>query len=259
MKLAQQKIALQAVVRKEITRFTRIWMQTLLPPVITMSLYFIIFGKLIGDRIGTMAGIPYMQFVVPGLIMMAVLTNAYSNVVSSFFSAKFQRSIEEVLVSPTPNAIILLGYCIGGMARGLCVGALVTLLSLVFTGISVYSWPITISIIILTSLFFSLAGFINAIFAKTFDDVSIIPTFVLTPLTYLGGVFYSVTLLPEFWQKVSSINPILHMVNAFRYGMLGVSDGSIIPAFVGLVIFTVALFFVCLHLLKTAKGLRAWP
>lgn len=257
MKFTQQKVALETIVRKEITRFMRIWMQTLLPPVITMSLYFIIFGKLIGARIGTMDGIPYMQFVVPGLIMMSVLTNSYSNVVSSFFSAKYQRSIEEILVSPTPNAIILWGYCMGGMARGLCVGLLVTMLALSFTGIEIHSWPITLSIIILTSLFFSLAGFINALYAKSFDDISIVPTFILTPLTYLGGVFYSINLLPEFWQWVSRINPILHMVNAFRYGMLGVGGESIAFAFVGLVVATIVLFFVSLTLLRVGKGLRA--
>lgn len=257
MKFQQQKIALETIVRKEITRFMRIWLQTLLPPVITMSLYFVIFGKLIGARIGTMDGIPYMQFVVPGLIMMSVLTNSYSNVVSSFFSAKYQHSIEEILVSPTPNAIILWGYCIGGMARGLCVGILVTALALSFTGIHIYSWFITLSIIMITSLFFSLAGFINAIYAKSFDDVSIVPTFILTPLTYLGGVFYSMSVLPEFWQWASKINPILHMVNAFRYGMLGVEGENFVFAFIGLTLATVALFFISLYLLKSSKGLRA--
>ncbi|MDO3384337.1 ABC transporter permease [Gilvimarinus sp. SDUM040013] len=252
-----QWVALSTLVRKEIRRFTRIWVQTLLPPVITMSLYFVIFGKLIGSRVGTMDGIPYMQFVVPGLIMMAVLTNTYSNVVSSFFSAKFQRSIEELLVSPTPNVIILLGYCAGGMARGLLVGALVTGVALFFTDIQVYSWVLTVTIIILTSLFFSLAGFINAVFANTFDDISIVPTFILTPLTYLGGVFYSVSLLPDFWRYASQLNPILHMVDAFRYGLLGVGGEHVYIAFSGLALFTAVLFFVGLHLLKTGKRLRA--
>lgn len=253
----QQMVALATIVRKEIKRFTRIWVQTLLPPVITMSLYFVIFGKLIGSRIGTMDGIPYMHFVVPGLIMMAVLTNSYSNVSSSFFSAKFQRSIEEILVSPTPNVIILLGYCLGGMARGLCVGVLVTVVALFFTDIQVHNWWVTVSVIFMTSLFFALAGFINAIYANTFDDISIVPTFVLTPLTYLGGVFYSVSLLPDLWRWVSQLNPVLHMVGAFRYGMLGSSDGNVWAALAGLLLATVVLFCVSLYLLKHGKSLRA--
>ncbi|MCP8899152.1 ABC transporter permease [Gilvimarinus xylanilyticus] len=257
MEINAQWVALSTIVRKEIKRFSRIWVQTLLPPVITMSLYFVIFGKLIGSRVGTMDGISYMQFVVPGLIMMSVLTNSYSNVVSSFFSAKFQRSIEELLVSPTPNVIILLGYCAGGMARGLMVGVLVTAVALFFTDIQVHSWPLTVSIIILTSLFFSLAGFINAVYANTFDDISIVPTFILTPLTYLGGVFYSINLLPDFWQGVSQLNPILHMVSAFRYGMLGAGGEYVVYAFIGLILFTGVLFAVGLHLLKSGKRLRA--
>lgn len=199
MELHEQWIAFTTILRKEIKRFTRIWVQTLLPPVITMALYFVIFGKLIGGRIGDMGGFSYVQFVAPGLIMMAVLTNAYANVVSSFFSAKFQRSIEEVLVSPTPNYIILLGYTMGGVARGLCVGVLVTLMSLLFTHLHIHSWLITLTIVLLTSMLFSLAGFINAVYANTFDDVSIVPTFILTPLTYFGGVFYSISMLPEIW------------------------------------------------------------
>lgn len=257
MQFNQQSVALATIVRKEIKRFTRIWVQTLLPPVITMSLYFVIFGKLIGSRIGTMDGIPYMHFVVPGLIMMAVLTNSYSNVSSSFFSAKFQRSIEEILVSPTPNVIILLGYCLGGMARGLCVGVLVMLVALFFTDIVVHSPWLMVLVVLMTSLFFSLAGFINAIYANTFDDISIVPTFVLTPLTYLGGVFYSVDLLPEFWRWVSQLNPILHMVEAFRYGMLGSSGGKVWVAVAGLLVATLALFAVSLYLLKHSKSLRA--
>lgn len=257
MQLTQQWVALSTIVRKEVKRFSRIWVQTLLPPVITMSLYFVIFGKLIGSRVGTMDGIPYMQFVVPGLIMMAVLTNSYSNVTSSFFSTKFQRSIEEILVSPTPNVIILLGYCFGGMARGLSVGLLVTVVSLWFTDIQVHSWPLTIIVVVLTSMFFSLAGFINAVCANTFDDISIVPTFVLTPLTYLGGVFYSVNVLPEFWQWVSQLNPILHMVGAFRYGLLGSGGEYVGYAFAGLVLLTAVLFTVSLYLLKNGSRLRA--
>src|SRR6478609_1835108 len=257
MDFKEQWIAFTTILRKEIKRFTRIWIQTLLPPVITMALYFVIFGKLIGSRIGDMGGFSYLQFVAPGLIMMAVLTNAYANVVSSFFSAKFQRSIEEVLVSPTPNYVILLGYTMGGVARGLCVGILVTIMSLIFTQLHIYSWTITFAIVLLTSMLFSLAGFINAVYANTFDDVSIVPTFILTPLTYFGGVFYSISLLPEIWQHISRLNPILHMVNAFRYGILGVSDVNILNAIIGLSVGVVILFVVSLHLLKTGKRLRA--
>ena len=257
MEFNQQWIAFRTILRKEIKRFTRIWVQTLLPPAITMALYFVIFGKLIGSRIGEMDGFSYIQFVAPGLIMMSVLTNSYSNVVSSFFSAKFQRSVEEILVSPTPNYIILLGYCMGGVARGLAVGVLVTLLSLVFTDLHIHSWVVTVAIVILTSMLFSLAGFINAVYANSFDDISIIPTFVLTPLTYLGGVFYSIHLLPDFWQGVSQLNPILYMVNAFRYGMLGVSDINVAGAFAGLLVCLAVLFIIGLHLLRVGKRLRA--
>lgn len=257
MTLYEQWIAFSTILRKEIKRFTRIWIQTLLPPVITMALYFVIFGTLIGGRIGEMGGFSYIQFVAPGLIMMAVLTNAYSNVVSSFFSAKFQRSIEEVLVSPTPNYVILLGYTMGGVARGLAVGLLVTVVALLFTSLHMHSWLITFTIVLLTSMLFSLAGFINAVYANTFDDVSIVPTFILTPLTYFGGVFYSISLLPEIWQHISRLNPILHMVNAFRYGILGVTDINITYAILGLIIGVIVLFAISLHLLKTGKRLRA--
>ena len=203
MKMAEQWIALSTIVRKEIVRFTRIWVQTLLPPVITMGLYFVIFGQLIGSRIGQMDGFSYVEFVVPGLIMMSVITNSYSNVVSSFFGVKFQRSVEELLVSPTPNYIILLGYVLGGVSRGLLVGFIVTLVSFLFTDLTIDSLPITIAIVFMTAIVFSLAGFLNAVFARTFDDISIVPTFILTPLTYLGGVFYSISLLPPVWQSVS--------------------------------------------------------
>lgn len=257
MRMQEQWIAFLTILKKEIKRFTRIWIQTLLPPAITMILYFVIFGKLIGSRIGDMGGFSYIQFVAPGLIMMAVITNAYANVSSSFFSAKFQRSVEELLVSPTPNYIILLGYVMGGVARGVAVGLIVTVMSLFFTDLHVHHWFTTIFIVFMTSVLFSLAGFINAIYANTFDDVSIIPTFVLTPLTYFGGVFYSINLLPGFWQQVSVLNPILHMVNAFRYGMLGITDLNIGMALVGLTVFVVILFVIALHLLKTGKRLRA--
>lgn len=257
MSLQEQWIAFITILRKEIKRFTRIWVQTLLPPAITMILYFVIFGKLIGSRIGDMSGFSYIEFVAPGLIMMAVITNAYANVSSSFFSAKFQRSVEELLVSPTPNYIILLGYVMGGVARGVAVGLIVTVMALFFADLHIHHWLITLYIVLMTSILFSIAGFINAIYANTFDDVSIIPTFVLTPLTYFGGVFYSINLLPEFWQQVSVLNPILHMVNAFRYGMLGISDVNAGIALAGLTLFVAVLFGVALHLLKTGKRLRA--
>lgn len=257
MSYKEQWIALMAIVTKEIHRFMRIWVQTLVPPVITMTLYFVIFGSLIGSRIGSMEGFTYMEFVVPGLIMMSVLTNSYSNVVSSFYSAKFQRNVEELLVSPTPNYVILLGYTIGGVARGLSVGFIVTMVSMFFTELQVHSLAAMAGIVLMTSILFSLMGFVNAVYANSFDDISIIPTFVLTPLTYLGGVFYSISLLPEFWQGVSQLNPVLYVVNAFRFGILGVSDINIGFAFAGVGVFIVALYVYCLHLLKTGKRLRA--
>jgi len=250
-------VAFSTIVIKEVRRFTRIWLQTLLPPAITIVLYFVIFGTLIGPRIGEMSGFSYIQFVVPGLIMMSVITNSYSNVVSSFYGTKFQRSVEELLVSPVPNYIILLGYVIGGVSRGLMVGLIVTLLSLFFTELQVSSIPITVCIVFLTAVLFSLAGFINAVFANSFDDISIIPTFVLTPLTYLGGVFYSINMLPEFWQGVSQVNPILYMVNAFRYGLLGVTDINVVWAFAMVVSFCVVLFVYSLYLLDHGKKLRS--
>ncbi|MFT7223474.1 MAG: ABC-2 type transport system permease protein [Cellvibrionaceae bacterium] len=257
MNFQQQWIALSTIVRKEIVRFTRIWVQTILPPAITISLYFVIFGTLIGSRIGEMDGFSYIEFVVPGLIMMSIITNSYSNVVSSFFGVKFQRSIEELLVSPTPNVIILLGYVIGGVSRGLLVGFVVTLASLLFTDLQIHNIFVTIAIVILTSVVFALAGFFNALFANTFDDISIIPAFVLTPLTYLGGVFYSISMLPPFWQDVSKLNPILYMVNAFRYGILGISDINIGAAFAGVFVFIVVLTIICLYLLSHGVRLRS--
>lgn len=244
------------LLHKEIRRFLRIWPQTLLPPAITMSLYFVIFGNLVGSRIGEMAGFSYMQFIVPGLIMMAVITNSYSNVCSSFFSAKYQRSIEELITSPLPNHIILLGYVLGGVIRGLAVALLVTLLSLFFTHLQLHNIFITLYTIIITSMLFSIAGFINAIYARSFDDISIIPTFVLTPLTYLGGVFYAISNLTPFWQKLSLINPIVYMVNAFRYGILGYSD---VNAWIALLIISAVCFFmyaVAYHLLCRGTGMR---
>ncbi len=250
-------IALKSILDKEITRFMRIWVQTLVPPAITMSLYFIIFGSLIGSRIGQMNGFSYMEFIVPGLIMMSVITNSYTNVASSFFSAKFQRNVEELLVAPVPNYIIVLGYIGGGMARGILVGIIVTLLSLFFVTIQIHNLAIIMVTVVLTSMLFALGGLINAVYAKTFDDISIIPTFVLTPLTYLGGVFYSLTLLPGFWQHVAALNPIVYMVNAFRFGFLGYSDVSLWLALAVVLSFITVLFSFAMYLINKGIGLRS--
>ncbi|MBV2130708.1 ABC transporter permease [Arsukibacterium indicum] len=254
---ASYLIALQSILSKEITRFMRIWVQTLVPPAITMSLYFVIFGSLIGSRIGDMGGFSYMEFIVPGLIMMAVITNSYANVASSFFSAKFQRNVEELLVAPVPNYLIVLGYVGGGMARGMLVGIIVTILSLFFVDIQIHNLAIIIVTVVLTSMLFALGGLINAVYAKTFDDISIIPTFVLTPLTYLGGIFYSLSMLPGFWQNVAALNPIVYMVNAFRYGFLGVSDVSLVLALAVVTSFIVVMFSFALYLINRGVGLRS--
>lgn len=256
MNSSYKYIAFRTIVTKEVRRFLRIWVQTLVPPVITIALYFVIFGNLIGNRIGQMAGYTYMDFIVPGLIMMAVINNSYANVVSSFFSQKFQRSIEELLVAPVPNHVILLGFVVGGMARGLCVGIIASLIALLFSGLQMHNVFITVVVILLGSTVFSLGGFINAVYARNFDDISIIPTFILTPLIYLGGVFYSVELLPEFWRNVSHLNPIFYMVNAFRYGILGFSDVDVWYALLILCGFTVGLFGFSMYLLQNGKGLR---
>ncbi|WCN09234.1 ABC transporter permease [Marinomonas mediterranea] len=256
MKNSEIWIAFFTIFRREIRRFMRIWPQTLLPPAITMTLYFAIFGNLIGSRIGEMGGFSYMQYIVPGLIMMSVITNSYSNVASSFFSVKFQHSIQEMLVSPTPNYVILLGYVLGGVARGLAVGFIVTILSLFFSHLPLENVFLTILVVILTSIMFSLGGFVNALYARSFDDISIIPTFVLTPLTYLGGVFYSIDLLPDFWQNVSLLNPILYMVNAFRFGILGVSDINVYWALIIVCLFIVLLYCFGLNRLNQGRGIR---
>ncbi|WP_413283781.1 ABC transporter permease [Vibrio sp. MA40-2] len=250
-------VAFRSLLSKEINRFTRIWVQTLVPPAITMTLYFIIFGNLIGSRIGEMSGFTYMEYIVPGLIMMSVITNSYSNVASSFYSSKFQKNIEELLVAPVPNYIIIAGFVMGGVTRGLLVGAIVTFVSLFFVDIQIEHWGIIIATVFMTSVVFSLGGLINAVFAKTFDDISIIPTFILTPLTYLGGVFYSISLLPEFWQGVSKINPIVYMVNAFRYGFLGVSDVGIVTSFSVLSLFMLVLYAIAHYLISKGTGLRS--
>lgn len=256
MRASVYLIAFETIVRKEVRRFMRIWMQTLVPPAITIGLYFLIFGNLIGRRIGEMGGFDYMDFIVPGLIMMAVIQNSYSNVASSFFSHKFQRCVEEILVSPVPNFVMLAGFVVGGMARGLAVGIIVMLMSFVFTDFTINNILLTLVVVLFTALVFSLAGFLNALFANTFDDISIIPTFVLTPLIYLGGVFYSIELLPAFGQFVSSLNPVLYMVNTFRYGILGTSDVDIWLALFMLLFFTVLLSAVAIWLLRRGTGLR---
>lgn len=250
------RIAFQTIFTKEVLRFTRIWVQTVVPPGITTALYFVIFGTLIGERIGEMDGYSYIEFIVPGLILMSVITSSYSNVVSSFYFSKFGHHIEELLISPVPSWVILAGYVGGGVARGVVVGILVTLVSFFFTDIGIHSYLLTLAVFVLTSVLFALAGFINAIFAKSFDDISIVPTFVLTPLTYLGGVFYSIQLLPEFWQNLSLANPVLYMVNAFRYGILGVSDINPGVALTIILLFISVLTIFSLSLLERGVGIK---
>ncbi len=250
-------VAFQTIVTKEVLRFMRIWVQTVLPPAITTALYFVIFGKLIGSQIGDMEGFRYIDFIVPGLILMSVIANSYSNVVSSFYSSKFQHNIEELLIAPLPNFIILAGYVAGGVARGVVVGVVVTLVSLFFTDLAIHSYAVTLTVFVLTSVLFAIAGFINAVFANTFDDISIIPTFVLTPLTYLGGVFYSISMLPAFWQQVSLANPVLYMVNAFRYGLLGFSDIAMWQAFSIILGFILALGAFAMWLLARGVGIKS--
>lgn len=249
-------VAFRTIIVKEILRFMRIWVQTLVPPAIMMTLYFVIFGNLIGSKIGDMDGFAYIEYIVPGLIMMSVITNSYSNVVAAFFNAKFYGHVQEMLISPIPNHIILLGYIGGGMARGILVGIIVTIVSLFFSDLSIKHPLITIGILLLTSMLFSIAGFINAVYAKSFDDITIVPTFVLTPLTYLGGVFYSINLLSDFWQTVSLANPVVYMVNGFRYGLLGESDINPWVSFALIIIFTAGLYTLAYQLLKRGIGTR---
>jgi len=249
-------IGYQTIVIKEITRILRIWPQTLLPPAITMTLYFVIFGQLIGRRIGEMGGMDYMQFIVPGLIMLSVITNSYGNITSSFFGAKFGRHIEELLISPLPPILILAGYVSGAVFRSLVVGMLVFGVASFFSDLSIHNWPVTLAVVLLTAIVFALGGFINATFAQKFDDIAIVPTFVLQPLTYLGGVFFSVDLLPGVWQHIALGNPILYMVNAFRYGMLGVSDVPVVTAFAIIGVFALVLATICVTLLRRGTGLR---
>lgn len=256
MTLSENYNALKTIVIREYLRFIRIWVQTILPPAITTALYFVIFGNLIGSQIGDIDGHKYMDYIVPGVILMAVITNSYGNVVASFYSAKFQKSIEELLVSPTPNYLIVLGYVSGGVARGMIVGVVVTLVAMFFSDIEVHNYALSLMVFFLTATLFSMAGFINAVYANSFDDISIIPTFVLTPLTYLGGIFYSLEMLPEFWQTVSLANPILYMINAFRYGVIGSSDINLSIAILIIVGFNVLLFSYAMYLLNRGIGIR---
>ena len=253
MTFQQQFTAYKTIVIKEYFRFIRIWIQTVLPPAITTSLYFVIFGELIGSQLRNIGGYSYMDYIVPGLILLAVISNSYANVVSSFYSSKFQRSVEELLVSPVSNAWILAGFVSGGLIRGLVVGAVVTAVAMCFTNIPFYNPLLSFVVVLLTAILFSLAGFINAVYAKSFDDISIVPTFVLT---YLGGIFYSIDMLPAFWQKLSLANPILYMINAMRYGLLGISDTHLLASFGIIIGFITVLFAFALHLLNTGTGIK---
>ncbi len=253
----RNRVALGTIVRREVNRILRIWGQTLVPPAITMTLYFLIFGGLIGSRIGTMDGIGYMDFIVPGLVMMSVIQNSYGNISSSFYGAKFGRHVEELLVSPMPNWVILLGYVAGAVLRGLMVGVIVLLIAMLFTKVRIPHPLVTFTTVLLGATIFALAGFINAVYAKKFDDIAIVPTFILTPLTYLGGVFYSVKLLPDWAEAATHANPVFYMVNAFRYGLLGVSDVPLWVAYALMLGFVVALSALGLWLLKRGVGLRS--
>ncbi len=249
-------IGFRTIVLREFDRILRIWVQTMVPSAVTATLYFVIFGSLIGRRVGQMGGYDYMQFIAPGLIMMAIINNSYANTVSSFFGAKFGKHIEEMLVAPLPNWVIVAGYVGGGMLRGLLVGLVVTVVSLLFTHLVVHHPFFSLAAALLTSASFALGGFINAVFARNFDQVNWIPAFVLTPLTYFGGVFYSITLLPAWAQKLSYLNPILHMVGAFRYGFLGTTDVNVVAAFFFMLLLTLLLFGVAVTLMNRGVGMR---
>lgn len=256
MPLHHYRIAFATILKKEMRRFLRIWLQTILPPMITTALYFVIFGKMIGSQLAPIDGFSYMDYIVPGLIMMTVISNSYANVVSSFYGSKFQRYVEELLIAPIPLSLILIGFVAGGVARGLTVGAMVTVVAAFFVDLQLHNLWVTLSVLFLTAVLFALGGFINAVYAKSFDDISIIPTFILTPLTYLGGIFYSVNMLPGIWQDISLINPILYMINTFRYGMIGVSDIDLTTAYAVILLFIVVLYSYSLWLLKRGVGLR---
>lgn len=249
-------IAYKTIVIKELIRCFRIWSQTLLPPAITMTLYFLIFGRLVGSQIHAVDGFTYMQYIVPGLIMMAVITNSYINSSSSFFSAKFQRSIEELLVSPTPNVIILLGYISGALARAVIIALIVTVIALFFTHLYIHHFFVMLLVVLLTSIFFATTGVINGVYARTFDDIAWIPSFLLTPLTYLGGVFFSISMLSGIWQKIAYLDPVLYIVNAFRYSLLGVSSANVPVSIAMMLLITIAVFIYALRLLRISPGLR---
>ncbi|MDH2997852.1 ABC transporter permease [Pasteurellaceae bacterium LFhippo2] len=255
--MMQNFIGFYTLAHKETKRVLRIWRQTLVPPIITTTLYFLIFGKLIGHRIGDMNGVSYMQFIAPGLIMMSAITAAYTNTASSFFLGKFVRNIEELLVSPLSTHTIIWGYVAGSIVRGGLVGILVMSVALFFVSYDIHSWFVIIATMLMTCIAFALGGLINAIFAKTFDDIGIIPTFVLTPLTYLGGVFYSISLLPDFWQGVSHFNPIVYMISGFRYGFLGINDVSLFCTFGVLIALIVGLYAWLYSLIERGVGLRS--
>lgn len=252
----QQWVALRTILTKEFMRFIRIWIQTVLPAAIMTALYFIIMGKLIGSQLPDIHGQTYVNYIAPGLVLMSVITNSYANVVSSFFSAKFQRHVEEMLVSPMPNYLIVLGFVAGGLTRGLVVGLVTGLVAAFFVEVHLHSIGVVLLVAVLTATLFSLAGFINAVYAKTFDDISIVPTFILTPLTYLGGIFYSVNVLSDFWRTVSLANPVLYMINAMRFGMLGVSDINITVALTIIMLFVVTLYVWAVLLMRKGTGIR---
>lgn len=257
MNPSQMWTSYYTIVRKEVVRLFRIWTQTFLPPVITTSLYFLIFGKFIGSQVKAIDGVSYMQFIVPGLVMMAVIMQSFMNSAFTFYMAKFQRTLEEVAVSPTPYIIVILGHVSAAVLRGMITAIVILLVALFFTPLHVHSFALTFLFIFLSALLFSLAGLINGVFANSFDTVQIFPTFVLTPLTYLGGVFYSVHLLPPFWQAVSYANPIVYMINGFRYGLLGVSDTSVFASFAVLAVLVVMMIGANWYIFKTGRGLRA--
>jgi ABC-2 type transport system permease protein len=256
MEAKKKYIALRTIADKEVKRILRIWPQTLLPSAITMALYFLIFGQFIGSQVSDIGGFSYMEFIVSGIVMMAVITNSFTNVVSTFFMAKFVKSLEEILVSPTPNWVIIVGYSIGGIFRGLLVGIIVILIALFFTSLQIHNIFIIIAFILLVATVFSLGGLLNAVFAKKFEQTALFPIFILTPLTFLGGVFYSISMLPELWQKLSLLNPILYMVNGFRYGFLGISDVNVWIGFSMLVLLVAGLFYLNLYLLRKGIGLK---
>jgi|TARA_B110000259_G_scaffold95762_1_gene110811 ABC-2 type transport system permease protein len=251
-----QLIAYKTIVRKEVLRFSRIWKQTLIPPVITNILYFIIFGNLIGQRIGNIENFSYTDFIFPGLLLMSVITHSYTNTVSSLYISKYHRYIEELLVSPIENYTILAGFITGGIIRGLSVGVVVILAAQFFVTFTVHNIFLMLAVILLSSTLFSMCGFLNGLFASDWDDINVVPTFIMTPLTYLGGIFFSISMLPGIWQDIALINPILYLINALRFSMLGISDVSVSFAFFIIIAFNILLATLCLYFLSIGKGLR---